>query len=741
MGVFEELRSKHQRDITLLDESRRNITRLEAELISETERSRREYSELERWSAEEKRALGQRIEHLEANIVEITQVRQAREEHHQRLLDDEQDKRKALQTRLEDAESERDMLRDDVEGWRARCKDLEGTLRNAQPSLSPMLRAISRDGSVSPILDADVAPPPQAIKLLKDMRQQIMSLARLLEQEREDHARTRHLLQTEGQATIERDVNDGSIFDVSSALNSFVTESSIVQHDDDTSIANTTIPSSSSLERLAASSKPSDTPAHADVQSASAHSPPQRQSLGSAQPKRNHISAYDSSMESGKRSASVASVSTQQTSEYHAEGGLDSPSHGAASGTKSTNISISEPDPSHTETVGLGVEALDTVAEEEEALTEQAEVASTVTSAEAPSKQQHTSLDIDSAGRPSDLESIAPPTPALDHYSPQHHSKDLSPATNDGNQVIQQVTFDDSISSSASADLATSVPPSSHASQDTIVTPAMDNEAASFAGTTYSRIDDSFDDDDDDLPPPPAPRPEFIREWSFERAMFAAQNSPQARKAKPQLRIGIKPRTPIQRTRKHTNMSIDDFFGIMNIDDERTLPALPTPDEALEMPPLQLMSSDESYNTHSASNAARSSRIPTSAIRPPVAKTSRAYGQPMMTRAINSQIGRANGGGYSAQRTVSQPITTSQSAAGSVGGEGASYAGAGMFSRVVSLTSAFGGYFTGSANSESHDTSYSPNGYARNHIDAEAGGPRHDSVSWSVARRVDVEEA
>jgi len=129
MGMFEELKSKHQRDVVLLDDARSKIARLEGELMSETERRTQELTEVEQWSAEEKRLLGQRIEDLEASIVQVVQVRNAKElsliEERERVEED----LVKVKGDFEDVESERDMLREDVDGWRTRCSDLEKSLR------------------------------------------------------------------------------------------------------------------------------------------------------------------------------------------------------------------------------------------------------------------------------------------------------------------------------------------------------------------------------------------------------------------------------------------------------------------------------------------------------------------------------------------------------------------------------------------------------------------------------------
>lgn len=704
MNVFDELKSKHQRDIALLDEARRNISRLELELTSEAERTRREYDELEHWSAEEKRSLGVRIEHLEASIVEVTEVREAREEHHRFEVQKLQEAQADLRSQLNDAQAERDMLRDDIDGWRSRCSDLERSLRSERLA-SPLLGATPRDGSVSPIMEFDAPPPPQAIKLLKDMRQQIIVLARTLEQEREQHARS--------QAEAED-------------LRSHNARLATALHDqslNDTTAATMLSDSTSSPAKSIYSDIPSSSLAEVADAARLAASSSQSSLEGGVRKKRNHVFAYDSSMESGAGSASVgsASVSTQQTSEYHGDQS-DIVLHTHDQG-KDDEAFIADV---QADLVGLGMSSLDTLAEEEEAMPEHSDGQQSPLTAVLDVQDHHReSFDIE-AGRPSDLESIAPSTPALEHHSP---GAKVAPLPVMGIEAKDSHGLSTSFSAASSteshAEPPTPLPPSSNASQDTITTPSLDKQQSAFGH--YADHDDSFfegNDDEDNIPPVHAQRPEFLREWSFEQAMSAVQT----KKENPSLRIGTQNlrKMPMRRQRNKLG-SIDDFFGIMSLDNDTKLPPLPTPEEALDMPPVQLLGGSESYSSLSADH---NRRMPSN-IRPPVPKSSRLYGQ--------SLSGRSSGLHPSDMRSMRSSSNPQLQASNEL-----SSAGGGMFSRVASLTSAFSGlsgYLMGTNTGVENDA-YGVRGGDRpfHHNDVEAGD-YHASMSWAVTRRQDGEEA
>lgn len=774
MHLFEELKAKHQRDVTLLDESRKNVARLEAELRTESDRLSLEYSELERWSAEEKRGLGQRIEHLEASLVEVAQVRQAREEHFKEEIENLQTREKERSEQFEDVVAERDMLRDDVEGWRTRCGDLEKNLRSERqtneelrrsktasslrvkeltklleahgievtpshtesplddgpsgglPSdliyalRSPALDAhngffSNSDGHTSPSRSRSSSPPPQAIKLLKDMRQHIFNLAGSLEHERKQHIQARQEA------------------DALKAENTRMSERSEVDETMATTVTEHTLFSPCKLPTSDSEASSIAPPRQAQMTSSpparTAQTPSPKYSGNSGKKKRNHVFAYDSSMESGLGSISVGSVSTSTngTSEYHGGDGQDDrlPLGGVPQGSLgkedySTNDTAQQDD-----LVGLGMGSLDTLAEEEEATTEYTDSGKQKSPDidEVYSENVHYSVDVDDsqsrsinnegqdheeashesasleqgqddlsrmscdleAGRPSDIESVAPSTPALEHHS-SPLSKDLG-----REEPHEAATSISAASSQESHGFPLSpLPVDSHASQETLIMPGIN---ASDAAEIYN----------EEEPLPPRARQEFIREWSFERASAAVQ----AKKTKPKLRVGtanlFSQQSMMAKTR---NLSIDDFFGIMGLDDDKTLPPLPTPDEALDMPPLCI--DGEQRSEYGFDWGA-----PVLSIRPPIAKSSRLYGQSISDRTSMSSTG-------SVRISRSSPPHQSMQATQETNAN----PGSGMFGRMMSLTSAFsglGGYLYGG------QATAAP-------TDIEAHEPQ-GSVNWTITRR------
>lgn len=778
-GMFEELKSKHQRDVALLDDARRNIARLESELASESERARNEYDELERWSAEEKRSLGMRIEYLEASIVEITQVREAREEHHQAELKESIAKGEELKTQLEDAQDERDMLREDVEGWRTRCSDLEKSLREKQAS--PMLSASIREGSISPIItDFDSPPTPQAIKLLKDMRTQILSLAKSLEMEKEQHAKTRTEKDqlTMRNARLLSNLHNQSLDDtVATTMTADTT-----MHDDikeDAEIKHVTIapPPRSVSAKSSLMTDSSSNGSLNGVITVSCLSNPSpttdrraisyEESTGSSgsasKKKRNHVFAYDSSMESGKGSTSMGSMSgmTHQTSDY-----LGSPGSGDKRNSKNDDAFIAEV---QADLVGLGMStSLDTLDEEEEANVEKDgtplstgnEQFNTPQSIHIVQHHQSDSFDVEAGGlRPSDVDSTAPSTPALDHQSPLPQSLPTMSIGAEEDDLLESGNNSISITSSIESHVepVSPLPSQSQTSTETITTP-MDND-------DHGRFDSSKDEDqylddevdENELPPPPAPRPEFIREWSFSKAMSTIPRSNSMRE-KPKLRIGTHGLDMMgneqRKRRARKNGSIDDFFGIMNLDQGTKLPPLPTPEEALDMPPLQFENDigiTTSYNSAPPNGIGH--RWP-STIKPPIAKTSRMYGQSMSSRSSSSL---SPSGSFNSIRTSSQSQRYGSSGNQYGGGEQLhnsgtqSAPGGGYFSRVVSLTSAFssglGGYLLGGgtpspqalpAYHNSNKMDYNDGYHSYGGVES---GDQNASISWAVTQRREVEEA
>lgn len=119
----------------------------------------------------------------------------------------------ALRIQLSDTEAERDMLRDDVDGWRARVSDLERALQAEKAKVEDERRevlagrerirklgdrlAAASAAAESPTGEQDEVKQMTAAqaKLIGEMRDQIFALAGALEKERADHLVTKETLE------------------------------------------------------------------------------------------------------------------------------------------------------------------------------------------------------------------------------------------------------------------------------------------------------------------------------------------------------------------------------------------------------------------------------------------------------------------------------------------------------------------------------------------------------------------
>jgi len=471
------------------------------------------------------------------------------------------------------------------------------------------------------------------------MRQQIFNLAGSLEHERKQHLLARKELE-------EVKANPGN-----SRPRSLLDET-----------ANTTMPTMNSLM---------STPEKGIVRdnSPSTSTPPQASGLESPvksiKKKRNHVFAYDSSMESGFGSNEMGSgsVTTYQTSHDEDE---------ASSNAKDDEAFVARV---QADLAGLGMGTLGTVEEEESALDQE----SAADAARIPPRE---SIDIESGRRASDVESVAPPTPSLEHAYQYSESVPPPVTTNTKEQT--------SLRSSASSSLE------SHGPASPFARTSGGGSSHSNSATPHDFAEDVYNDhsyNDEDVS---APRPEFIREWSFQQATAAVQKK-KTMKIAPRTR----PTVVTSGLRKTRPMSIDDFFGIMTLDEDEKLPPLPTPDEALEMPPLYI---EENYSTGKPYGYGTSPRYPSS-IRAPVPRSSAMYARSMSDRSSISSRHSSLYNQRNGQAKQQQYLPGNDS--GFAASSAAAAIGGGMFSRVASLTSAFSGYLIGASTSNDHDSSNS----------------------------------
>ncbi|CCF53664.1 hypothetical protein NDA11_000534 [Ustilago hordei] len=532
LAVHDELKAKANCDAALLESTKRQVEMLERELANETERSAREKAELEQWNLDKEEHLFDRAQRAE------TAARQAQD-----ALDAMRAEFEQTKEQLEDLQAEREVLKDDIEGWRSRCQDLEKTLRTekfksdenrklraaarlrikqltdaieqgagavptdelkvlsaleqSQLDLTHMLRSPNL-GAVSPSLGVASSPslghedaPPQITQLLAQMRQQIFNLAGSLEHERKQHVHAKEeiaRLQQQQPSTQPPSEEKASAATEEHSFD-FADESR-----DDGGMSNSESFSSSV-----------------------------RRSSGLLGKNKRHVFAYDSSMGSFGQSLSSASLSMHTDETAHTDNDSD----------MSDSFFTKLPSSSESELVGLGMGSLQTLDEIEEVseVSESVEGSNGTLGASVDKGAASPAwIDVEaSAVRPSldmsessfgatyqDAEN-APPTPDL------FRSNETATRFANPNEYSNQPS---SCSSSGSGD--------SHA---TPATPPLQHDERT----------------------PPSPRPEFHREWSFEWGK--------------------------SRSRKlhSTSEGVEDFFGILN---EDVLPPLSNSEEPLDLPPI-----------------------------------------------------------------------------------------------------------------------------------------------------------
>ncbi|PWN48201.1 hypothetical protein IE53DRAFT_370818 [Violaceomyces palustris] len=545
MAEYDELRARASRDAATLESTRKQVERLERELAIECERGSREYAELERWSAEEKRSLSARIEELE----------KAASTSHERAAVLEKELR-VKEEKLEDVGAERDMLQEDVEGWRSRCQDLEKSLRSerarleeqrklkkaAKQRIGQLANALEKAGQIVPtdelnILQAlddmqiDIAAvlrspalgtsspavggyfsptvgmdPPQTIKLLADMRQQIFNLAGSLEHERSEHLKMKNELAQMQEA------------------NHRLMQASNLS-------ANT------SMTTFDNSDESGDNTGHSNMVKRSSD-------CGVMGKNRRHVFAYDSSMGSfGQSSTSLGSASITMT-----DNGTDVDEEPVRIGSASPPSKSAQ---GEGEVVGLGMGGLQTLEEVEEVSEQGAE--ELVEHDPFPNSpiDLEAGCPFDDSARSSledgrayeDVHSFMPTTPALD---PTYER--------DAFFSSAQSPIGDQPNHSSGSSMESHGPPS----------PPLTNHRES---RTEVAVDEATF--------PPSPRPEFIPNWNFEMAA----------------RRGLKGKAIHGKQQRN---SVEDFFGIMQ---DTVLPPLPVSDFSLEMPPIFVQGNDQASST------------------------------------------------------------------------------------------------------------------------------------------------
>ena len=712
VAVHDELKAKASRDAALLESTKEQVDRLQRELSVESERNAREYAELERWSAEEKRQLSERIDELEKssnrNAEELAALQGQLAENKERM---------------EDVEAERDMLSDDVEGWRSRCQDLEKSLRSERSKLEEQrkvrsaakawiqkltqalesngvpvpsddlnicqlldephldLAAVLRSpalGSPSPVLPSSgyfsphlaQDPPPQAIKLLADMRQQIFNLAGSLE-----HERTAHLKAKD--------------------------ELSRLQEERDQALANQHLPSANT-------SYTTSVDAADDSRDSSNSSMSKRMSgnNGVVGKNKRHVFAYDSSMGSfgqSHSSASLGSASLSMTTDdmmgepADEDAELSSPSKLPAASAES-------------EMIGMGISltgGLQTLDEIEE-VSESGEGSSAVATSDcdtAGEAERRWTADIE-AGVPEGIR------PSLDVSESSFGCG--GPRFEDANELTPsalEAQINDEDADTFVSPLPSPLPKSSKMeaikSMSEHSTRSSGSSIESHDGPATPPLDAHqqsrylHDDMSADISRAPSPRPEFIPNWNFDMAIRRGRLSSRHSHGKQD--------------------SIEDFFGIMQ---DRVLPPLSTSEEAMDMPPISMSAmSGVVQSAPGTWPAVVSTRVASvgGGRRPPVARS--AY--------IRESFSESQPAPATHQIANSFSATSSAAALGSRALSRMSLQG------LTSAFSGLSGYLTNQSGAAVHAAASA----TRMCAPGEEAESTHASMSWSVQKRaVDEDE-
>lgn len=286
--------------------------------------------------------------------------------------------------------------------------------------------------------------------------------------------------------------------------------------------------------------------------------------------------------------------------------------------------------------------------------------------------------------------------------------------------------------------------------------------------------DDDYEDEeeseDEESPqsstPSGEPRPEFLREWSFSRATAAVQSQHKSKRSS-KSQAGPKKKSKKTKALKEKEMVVDmeDFFGIMS---DHSLPPLPTPAEALEMPPVYIepastfgfgiLGASQSYDKAPRSSMRVASVVnPTGGVRrPPVARS--AYIRESFES--NHQDGSFSSTNSNQLNNTSSPhgsisSNSNSNSSGSISGNAIAFATSAVSAKALSrmslqgLSSAFsglGGYLTsqsGSAVSVAANATRMCNGNGEIspvHENVLNLGGNSESVDWIEARRRESSE-
>ncbi|CAO1613012.1 unnamed protein product [Sympodiomycopsis kandeliae] len=752
MNAFEELKSKALQDAGTIEEQSKQIEKLTIDLSAESQRSTREYAQLEQWSAEQRQKLVTRIDELQNENERLTDAVASKDSALSASAAKLAAQQQEMDGKTEDLEAERDMLRDDVDGWRTRCGDLEKSARSDKASLEEerqhsyslalrvqtLMATLKEEGinvPTTPTAD-DVAsrqlglpselnlalrspainpyapsvttpsgyfspraspadatvPPPQAVKLLKDMRQQIFNLAGTLEHQRKEMLKYQEESETlkkqneELKTALQSASKDGKQED----------ESVEGEHEDGFTFDHSPPPMSTSTSF-------------------------ERRNTG----KQRHVFAYDSSMGSVDQSnTSMGSTShtNMTTMSEHSHTGNDEKVH--SDGSESEHV--------------LPLPALQPLLEEEDEVpTSSAQSDDDHAESDLPSHERGMSLfDLeaggDSYGNDEDDEEEQTysqyeqeaSTPVVDQARVVASLQKTPVVSLEGQALSLSSQSDGSVGSqsarsSGTSSLATPGPASLGDLEDHRLGSSALENGSDGEESVEDMAEGEVEEEEEFIGPysrDRKDRPEFIREWSFQQALQTVRHSKTSQNNK-----GGKGHAGMRRTARAP--SVDDFFGLLLCEQLEPLPPLQTTHSSLEMPPVYvetlLNSHDEAptYGEATAGDAAYHPRQPSSKGRPPVARS--AYVRDSVSSSIESggmtRSGTMGSTAPSSRSSMQQQVAFGgkmQQRNGSLGMAAAAATtmvggGSRALSRVSlqGLTSAFsglGGYLAGSSGAAVH---------------------------------------
>ncbi|CAO1618104.1 unnamed protein product [Jaminaea pallidilutea] len=679
--ALEELRVKTQRDSAQLEHYRSQVDLLTMQLNEAAERAAAEYSQLEQQAAADKQTLSAQINDLEEAVELRRSEATQREEEAASTIEGSRKTIEELQEQLEDAQAERDMLAEDVQGWRTRCSGLEKSLRDERangeaerqltatlrlkiatlseklrvqgievpataadedkPSVGPSLPSVDLLAALaSPALDpnsshsaggyfaAGASPnnaPPQAVKLLKDMRQQIFNLAGSLEHERKEH------LRAQKEADHLRELNQQLL--------------------SDRSYSATDAQQSPKTDPSTAGSRLSQNSNH-------------------------HVFAYDSSTGSVDNSnTSLGSQVTDMTSiaESDQSSGkvLKNDNVAALPDSQVLQTLPEENDDAQSATVDDGSATVERPSSVSGSV--DLEVGDACSETSSPDEGNIRADDRLSTYRTPALEPNATfsGTPPAIHPS-EAGTEDLSDRTPTGSSsrvaVLEKSRTPSNERSSGEASSGFTLETSGPAS------PSPTDEWRDEEDASDEEKSTASDHGDD--------RPEFIREWSYQHALFAAQR-----------KGGV---SASSKRSRHRKPSIDDFFGLSLCEQLEPLPPLASSHASLEMPPVFIEYNEGPVIGGTGRNhSAPSHHASIVGVRPPVSKS--AYIRSDSASSLGSALTRSGSASSFGSSQSAGPRGSNGSAYDASRSGSLALATAGRMS-LQGLTSAFsglGGYLAG----------------------------------------------